>query len=272
MNAKLTASAVFCAALISGCGTAPMLSVPTGEWEEFSQAPVTPSRQYAASTPVAAQLPPPQAVPAVTASGPVKEAGATVSKPAINLPGPALLKSEVAPILVQPTSAPVTKVAEVVQSHGRPGAAAQVVAEASKSASVANTQVSSASSSSSVAPVKMVTTVAPAKIIPAAIVPPVVVAKIAPPLKPIPEQWILNTSDGTLRRALAIWTKKAGWQLVWDASVDVPINASATFEGDFRSVVKRLFQSLSAADVTLSAVLYSGNRVLRVTESGHRAQ
>lgn len=271
MNAMLTANAVICAALISGCGTAPMLSVPTGEWEEFSQSPVTPSRQYAAPRPVAAQSPPPQAVPAVTASGPVKEAGATVLKSAINLPGPALPKSEVAPILVQPTSAPVTKVAEVVQSHGRPGPAAQVVAEASKSASVANTQVSSASSSS-VVPVKTVTTVAPAKIIPAAIVPPVVVAKIAPALKPIPEQWILNTSDVTLRRALAKWAIKAGWQLVWDASVDVPINASATFEGDFRSVVKRLFQSLSAADVTLSAVLYSGNRVLRVTESGHRAQ
>ncbi|WP_456293253.1 toxin co-regulated pilus biosynthesis Q family protein [Pseudomonas sp. AK106] len=115
-------------------------------------------------------------------------------------------------------------------------------------------------------------TVVPAKVFPTAVVPPVVVAKVTPPPKPIPEQWMLNTSDVTLRRALGKWAAKAGWQLVWDASVDVPINVTATFEGDFRSAVKRLFQSLSAADVNLTGMLYAGNKVLRVTESGRRAQ
>lgn len=92
------------------------------------------------------------------------------------------------------------------------------------------------------------------------------------PAKPAEAPWVISPTDVTLRRALSKWVTRAGWQLVWDASVDVPINVDAKFNGDFTAAVKSLFQSLSAADVTLSAVLYSGNRVLRVTESGHRAQ
>lgn len=111
-----------------------------------------------------------------------------------------------------------------------------------------------------------------AKVLPSTAVPPVVEAKIITPPKPLPEPWVVSSNDVTLRRALTKWVKRAGWQLVWDASVDVPINVDAKFAGDFNLAVKHLFQSLSAADVTLSAVLYSGNRVLRVTESGHRAQ
>jgi len=108
------------------------------------------------------------------------------------------------------------------------------------------------------------------KVIPASPVPPVVIAKAAP--KPVEAPWVVSPGDATLRRALAKWSARAGWQLVWEASVDVPINVTATFTGDFRAAVKSLFQSLSAADVNLSGLLYSGNKVLRVTESGRRAQ
>ncbi|RDU98742.1 toxin co-regulated pilus biosynthesis Q family protein [Trinickia dinghuensis] len=93
-------------------------------------------------------------------------------------------------------------------------------------------------------------------------------ASVAPPT----ESWIVSPSDSTLRHALAKWATQAGWQLVWDASVDVPVTVSATFDGDFRSAVKALFSSLSAADVNLSALMYTGNHVLRVTETGQRAQ
>lgn len=111
-----------------------------------------------------------------------------------------------------------------------------------------------------------------AKIIPATQTPPVVKTTITTPPKLPPEPWVVSANDATLRRALTKWVGRAGWQLVWDASVDVPINVDAKFTGDFNTAVKNLFQSLSAADVNLSAVLYSGNRVLRVTESGRRAQ
>ena len=86
------------------------------------------------------------------------------------------------------------------------------------------------------------------------------------------QNWTVSPSDGTLRHALAKWAVQAGWQLVWDASVDVPVTVSASFTGDFRYAVKALFSSLSAADVNLSGLMYTGNRVLRVTETGQRAQ
>ncbi|WP_137808376.1 toxin co-regulated pilus biosynthesis Q family protein [Pseudomonas sp. G(2018)] len=86
------------------------------------------------------------------------------------------------------------------------------------------------------------------------------------------ESWIVSPADATLRHVLGKWAARAGWQLVWEASVDVPVTVSASFDGDFRSAVKRLFSSLSAAEVNLTGLMYSGNRVLRVTESGRRAQ
>lgn len=86
------------------------------------------------------------------------------------------------------------------------------------------------------------------------------------------QAWAVTPADGTLRTALQSWAEKAGWQLHWEAGVDVPITVSATFNGDFREAVKRLFSALSASDVALNALLYTGNNVLRVTESGRRAQ
>lgn len=92
------------------------------------------------------------------------------------------------------------------------------------------------------------------------------------PAKPAEAPWVISPTDVTLRRALVKWAARSGWQLVWDAQVDVPIPVTASFSGDFRNAVKQLFQSLSASDVNLTGLLYSGNRVLRVTESGRRAQ
>ncbi|MGM7284702.1 toxin co-regulated pilus biosynthesis Q family protein [Pseudomonas guariconensis] len=96
-------------------------------------------------------------------------------------------------------------------------------------------------------------------------------APIVAPAKP-EEVWTLAPTDVTLRRVLAKWADRAGWQLVWDAPVDVPLAVNATLKGDFRTVVKKLFLSLSAADVNLTGYLYAGNRVLRVAESGRRAE
>lgn len=113
-------------------------------------------------------------------------------------------------------------------------------------------------------PPKPILTVKAATKAPQPIVPPVV--------KPVEAPWVVSPADVTVRRVLVKWVARAGWQLVWDASVDVPVTVSASINGDFKSAVKRLFLSLSAADVNLSVLMYSGNKVLRVTESGRRAQ
>lgn len=232
-NPLLVAAAV---AIVSGCQTAPPTDqVPAAQMVDDQIA-------VSASTISQAQMRLHRTAAPVTSSAAAYNPPA---KPAVVLPAP------VAPPRI-------VQVLQVVQPTEKPSAAAQVVADALKPPSSAKVLTS--------------TTAVPQKTVPAAPVPAVVFAKVAPPPKPAPEKWMLNTSDVTLRRALSKWAAKAGWQLVWDASVDVPINVTATFEGDFRSAVKRLFQSLSAADVNLTGMLYAGNRVLRVTESGSRAQ
>lgn len=94
------------------------------------------------------------------------------------------------------------------------------------------------------------------------------IIELAPPV----ETWIVSPVDGTLRVVLNKWAAQAGWQISWEASVDLPLTVSAEFYGDFKSAVKQLFTSLSASDVNLNALLYTGNKVLRVTEVGRRAK
>jgi hypothetical protein len=247
-NPLLLAAAI---SLITGCITAPPSSTVSADQLIDEQIAVS------ASTLSQAQLrlhqtaaPAPSASPAVAVT---TVTAAAAVKPA-------------APVVVMPAPAPAPKIVEVVQAHNGPSPAAQVVADALKPSAL-----SKAGSTSAVPLAKPASTTLAVKSIASAPAPPVVLAKATPP-RPVAEQWTMTTSDVTLRRALGKWAAKAGWQLVWEASVDVPINVTATFEGDFRTAVKRLFQSLSAADVNLTGMLYAGNRVLRVTESGRRAQ
>ena len=86
------------------------------------------------------------------------------------------------------------------------------------------------------------------------------------------ESWEITPADATLRNSLRKWTEKAGWQLLWEAGSDVPIPVKASFEGDFRTAVLALFDTLSASEVALNALMYRGNKVLRVVEVGHRAE
>lgn len=85
------------------------------------------------------------------------------------------------------------------------------------------------------------------------------------------ESWLVSPADGTIRLALNRWASQAGWQLHWEAGVDLPVTVSASFAGSFRDAVQGLFGSLSAAEVNLTALLYNGNRVIRVVETGRRA-
>lgn len=94
----------------------------------------------------------------------------------------------------------------------------------------------------------------------------------AEPTPVAPQQWEVSPADTTLRNSLRKWTEKAGWQLLWEAGSDVPIPVKATFDGDFRTAVLALFDTLSASEVALNGLMYRGNKVLRVVEAGYRAE
>ncbi|MHB9376312.1 conjugal transfer protein [Pseudomonas syringae group genomosp. 3] len=76
MNVKLALSGLLSAALLSGCGSAPKLSEPEGQWEDmpFTHKPAPSQIQPAAS-------PAPQAQPLKTTS-PKRPASASPAKPA----------------------------------------------------------------------------------------------------------------------------------------------------------------------------------------------
>jgi len=241
-------------AALSGCKTAPPSDQPSAE--RFLDEQIATSAAAISQSQFRLQQTSPALPPTTT---PV----ATIASTSVPV-ATAVAHPVRAPLIQQaPVAKPVSTSASVTTSA--------TVSSAQPTAS----SVTSPGVASTIAPVKTPPSAAPlttAKVIPAASIPPVVQAKITTPPKPLPEPWAISANDATLRRALNKWVQRAGWQLVWDASVDVPINVDAKFTGDFNTAVKHLFQSLSAADVNLSAVLYSGNRVLRVTESGRRAQ
>lgn len=88
----------------------------------------------------------------------------------------------------------------------------------------------------------------------------------------VQKKWIVNAADSSARKTLDQWSKEANWDLVWNASNDVVIEANAEFSGDFPTAVTKLLDAISGADVKLVGAIYTDNNVLVVTEIGKRKQ
>jgi hypothetical protein len=80
------------------------------------------------------------------------------------------------------------------------------------------------------------------------------------------ELWIASTGQ-SLRTVLVDWAKRAGWTIVWQSDREYPVDAMATFSGDFMKAAEQLFEGFSTAVPAPSAHFYKGNNVLLV-ESG----
>lgn len=86
---------------------------------------------------------------------------------------------------------------------------------------------------------------------------------------PPPQQvWRMEVSDKTVRTALARWAHEAGWQLMWDAPVDFSLDASATVHGTFEEALQSVVDALASSSTPIQAVLYRGNKVLRIVPKG----
>lgn len=88
----------------------------------------------------------------------------------------------------------------------------------------------------------------------------------------VQKKWIVNAADSSTRKTLDQWAKDANWDLVWNASNDVILEANAEFTGDFTTAVTKLLDAISGADVKLVGTIYTDNNVLVVTEVGKRKQ
>jgi len=77
--------------------------------------------------------------------------------------------------------------------------------------------------------------------------------------------WEIEVGDKTLSTVLARWSQKAGWQLVWDAERDFPIENRIVLEGTYVMVVQTVMDSLNDSDYPLQAALNPSTRVIRIT-------
>jgi hypothetical protein len=107
--------------------------------------------------------------------------------------------------------------------------------------------------------------------VPAAEVPPPVPA--APPSPepasdPVPavaveDTWTAAVGE-TLQSVLRSWGDHAGWTLVWQSDRDYPVDAQATFSGDFTTAASQLLDGFATAVPAPYAHLYRGNHVILV--------
>ena len=76
--------------------------------------------------------------------------------------------------------------------------------------------------------------------------------------------WQVNLSDQTMSIMLRRWAEQAGWQLVWEAERDYPIDSSFSLQGDFLTVLESVMRSVQRSDYPLQAMANPRTRVLRI--------
>lgn len=87
------------------------------------------------------------------------------------------------------------------------------------------------------------------------------------PAEPV-KQWHLSVSDHTVKTVLTRWSKEDGWQLVWDVPIDFGVDADATVTGTFEQALQAVVDALKKSETPIQAILYRGNKVLRIVAKG----
>lgn len=75
-------------------------------------------------------------------------------------------------------------------------------------------------------------------------------------------EWDLRRIDGTMSSAVKRWGRSAGYEVVWDTSVDAPITGEAVVAAaDFKGAVSKVMEGLQKAGYPIKARVYSDNVV-----------
>ncbi|QNB08156.1 hypothetical protein G5S34_16225 [Herbaspirillum frisingense] len=78
------------------------------------------------------------------------------------------------------------------------------------------------------------------------------------------QQWQVRRADVSVRRMLQRWGQEAGWQLVWDAPRDFPIETELQLSGRIEQVVSAVVESLATTDYPVQARINSELRIIRI--------
>lgn len=92
---------------------------------------------------------------------------------------------------------------------------------------------------------------------------PVPAAPIVEPPVVVEETWTAAVGK-SLRDVLRTWGDRAGWTIVWQSDRDYPVDAQATFTGDFATAASHLLDGFATAVPAPYAHFYKGNQVLLV--------
>lgn len=87
---------------------------------------------------------------------------------------------------------------------------------------------------------------------------------ITPPADASQQEWVARGGQ-TLRQTLEKWSADAGWAIAWESERDYPLQASASFYGDFETASGNLLRAFSLAEPPVRATIYRGNRVIVVS-------
>ncbi len=70
--------------------------------------------------------------------------------------------------------------------------------------------------------------------------------------------------DRTLYHGLTRWAALAGWQFIWDAERDFPIESSVHLKGSFVQALSLVLDTLQGSDYPLQAVINPRSQTVRV--------
>lgn len=70
--------------------------------------------------------------------------------------------------------------------------------------------------------------------------------------------------DRTLYHVLSRWAGVAGWQLIWEAERDFPIESNVHLHRSFLGALEQVMDTLKDSDHPLQAIVNAQTRVVRV--------
>lgn len=77
-------------------------------------------------------------------------------------------------------------------------------------------------------------------------------------------EWVLTAGD-TIKKDLRMWAAKAGWNVVWNVSMDWVIPSNSVFYGEFQDAAEQVIKTLASNGALLHAQLYLANKTMVVT-------
>lgn len=78
-------------------------------------------------------------------------------------------------------------------------------------------------------------------------------------------QWKMDVADGTVKKTLQKWAKQAGWQIIWSANVDFPIQASMVVDGQFDYAVNEVCRASQFTGIQLLGEFHPKNKVVVIS-------